>query len=481
MNPVYRILLIEDDTSAANALRRVLAAEGHQVFCEARGDSGLARAQSDEMDVVITDLRLPGLNGLELVRQLHSAKPRLPIILMTAHGTTETAIEATKLGAYDYLVKPFEMEELLDLVERAVATSRLMTQPVEMGDVASVGNALIGNGRLMQNIYKEIGRVAAKPVPVLIRGETGTGKELIARAIYQHSDRSKAPFVAVNCAAIPETLLESELFGHERGAFTGADVRRIGRFEQASGGTLFLDEIGDMSIGTQAKLLRVLQEKYIHRLGGKEPITIDTRVIAATHRDLETALREKQFRDDLYYRLNVVVIKVPSLQQRTEDIPNLVTHFMQRYGGEFGIEAPSIQPEAIQFLQQQPWPGNVRELENVVRQALLLAGKYTISLDHVRQVMAKMRDAASASNQSIVAGIGEYLDRAQRGEMERVHARVIEEVERELFAQAIHKAQGNQARAARWLGVSRITMREKLQLFGLHPTQRGDGAGESDD
>ncbi|HWY74481.1 MAG TPA: sigma-54 dependent transcriptional regulator, partial [Verrucomicrobiae bacterium] len=306
-------------------------------------------------------------------------------------------------------------------------------------------------------------------------------KELIARAIYQHSDRSKAPFVAVNCAAIPETLLESELFGHERGAFTGADVRRIGRFEQASGGTLFLDEIGDMSIGTQAKLLRVLQEKYIHRLGGKEPITIDTRVIAATHRDLETALREKQFRDDLYYRLNVVVIKVPSLQQRTEDIPNLVTHFMQRYGGEFGIEAPSIQPEAIQFLQQQPWPGNVRELENVVRQALLLAGKYTISLDHVRQVMAKMRDAASASNQSIVAGIGEYLDRAQRGEMERVHARVIEEVERELFAQAIHKAQGNQARAARWLGVSRITMREKLQLFGLHPTQRGDGAGESDD
>jgi nitrogen regulation protein NR(I) len=481
MNPVYRVLLIEDDTSAANALRRVLAAEGHQVSCEARGDSGLARAQSDEMDVVITDLRLPGLNGLELVRQLHSAKPRLPIILMTAHGTTETAIEATKLGAYDYLVKPFEMEELLDLVEKAVATSRLMTQPVEMGDVVSVGNALIGNSRLMQNIYKEIGRVAAKPVPVLIRGETGTGKELIARAIYQHSDRSKAPFVAVNCAAIPETLLESELFGHERGAFTGADVRRIGRFEQASSGTLFLDEIGDMSIGTQAKLLRVLQEKYIHRLGGKEPITIDTRVIAATHRDLETALREKQFRDDLYYRLNVVVIKVPSLQQRAEDIPNLVTHFMQRYGGEFGIEAPSIQPEAIQFLQQQPWPGNVRELENVVRQALLLAGKYTISLDHVRQVVAKMRESASASNQSIVAGIGEYLDRARRGEMEGVHARVIEEVERELFAQAIHMAQGNQARAARWLGVSRITMREKLQLFGLHPTQRGDGAGESDD
>ncbi len=477
MTQVPKALLIEDDASAAQALQRVLAAEGYRVACEARGDTGLASAQQEEFDVVITDLRLPGLNGLELVRQLHTAKPRLPIILMTAHGTTETAIEATKLGAYDYLVKPFEMEELLFLVEKAVESSRLMTQPVEMGDVPSARNAIIGNSRLMQNIYKEIGRVAAKPVPVLIRGETGTGKELVARAIYQHSDRSQAPFVAVNCAAIPETLLESELFGHERGAFTGADVRRIGRFEQASGGTLFLDEIGDMSIGTQAKLLRVLQEKYIHRLGGKEPIPIDTRVIAATHRDLEAALREKQFREDLYYRLNVVVIRVPSLHQRTEDIPNLITYFLQRHGAEFGIDAPSIQPEAIQFLQQQPWPGNVRELENVVRQALLLAGKYTISLDHVRQVMAKLGATVSGSNQSVAAGIADYLERARRGEMEGVHARVIEEVERELFAQAIHIAQGNQARAARWLGVSRITMREKLQSFGLHPTQRGEGQG----
>ena len=436
-----------------------------------RGDSGLARGRQDDFEVVITDLKLPGVNGLDLVRQLHGAKPRLPIILMTAHGTTETAIEATKLGAYDYLLKPFEMEELLDLVEKAVASSRLMTQPVEMGEDISVGNPLIGNSRLMQNIYKEIGRVAAKPVPVLIRGETGTGKELIARAIYQHSDRSAAPFVAVNCAAIPETLLESELFGHERGAFTGAEVRRIGRFEQASGGTLFLDEIGDLSSNTQAKLLRVLQEKYIHRLGGKEAIPIDARVLAATHRDLETALREKQFREDLYYRLSVVVIKVPPLHQRAEDIPGLIKYFMQRYGAEFGIESPSIQSEAIQFLQSQPWPGNVRELENVVRQALLLAGKYTINLEHVRKVLAKMGEALSASTQSIASGITEYLNRARRGETENVHAQVIEGVERELFAQAIQLAQGNQARAARWLGLSRLTMREKLQRFGLHPGQ----------
>jgi nitrogen regulation protein NR(I) len=471
MNQSPKILLIEDDASAATALRRVLEAEGHDVRCEGRGDSGLARARRDEFEVVITDLKLPGVDGLDLVRQLHEAKPRLPIILMTAHGTTETAIEATKQGAYDYLLKPFEMEELIDLVAKAVDSSRLMTQPVEMGGVLSARNAIIGNSRLMQNIYKEIGRVAAKPVTVLIRGETGTGKELVARAIYQHSDRSAAPFVAVNCAAIPETLLESELFGHERGAFTGADVRRIGRFEQANGGTLFLDEIGDMSLGTQAKLLRVLQEKYLHRVGGKEPISIDVRVIAATHRNLEAALREKQFREDLYYRLSVVVLKVPALQQRAEDIPNLAKYFMQRYGAEFGIESPSILPEAIQFLKEQPWPGNVRELENVVRQALLLAGKYTISLEHVRRVVSRMDESASASNQSIASGIAEYLKRARSGEMEGVHSRVIEEVERELFAQAIQLAQGNQAQAARWLGVSRITMREKLQSFGLHPTQ----------
>ena len=464
------ILLIEDDASAAAALRRVLADEGYAVACDARGDTGLLAAQQNDFEVVITDLKLPGLNGLDLVRQLHVAKPRLPIILITAHGTTETAIEATKLGAYDYLLKPFEMEELLDLVGRAVASSRLMSQPVEMGEGLSAGNAIIGNSRMMQNIYKEIGRVAAKPVTVLIRGETGTGKELIARALYQHSDRSRAPFVAVNCAAIPETLLESELFGHERGAFTGAENRRIGRFEQANGGTLFLDEIGDLSSNTQAKLLRVLQEKYVHRLGGKEAIPIDARVIAATHRDLETALREKTFREDLYYRLSVVVIKVPALHQRAEDIPDLVRYFMQRHGVEFDIASPSIQTEAVQFLQAQPWPGNVRELENVVRQALLLAGKYTISLQHVQQVVAKIGESASAPNQSIATGISEYLVRASQGEMTGVHGRVIEEVERELFAQAIQMAQGNQARAARWLGVSRITMREKLHRFGLHPS-----------
>jgi DNA-binding NtrC family response regulator len=298
-----RILLIEDDRRSAQSLERVLKAKGYAVRLADRGDEGLERAKSDDFDVVVTDLRMPGMGGLELVRELHAAKPRLPIVLMTAFGTTETAIEATKHGAFEYLLKPFEMPELLEVIGRAVASARLMTEPVEVGEDKAMGQAIIGRSRAMQNVFKEIGRVVGTPATVLIRGETGTGKELVARAVYQHSDRAAKPFIAVNCAAIPETLLESELFGHERGAFTGADQRRVGRFEQAQQGTLFLDEIGDMSAFTQAKLLRVLQDKVIQRVGGKENIPVDVRIIAATHRDLEKLIAEKQFREDLYYRL----------------------------------------------------------------------------------------------------------------------------------------------------------------------------------
>src|SRR5438309_169635 len=260
MPTAARILLIEDDPGIVMTLRRVLAEEGHEVVVETRGDTGLGRARGEEFEVVITDMKLPGLSGLDLVRELHGLQARLPIILITAHGTTETAIEATKAGAYDYLLKPFEIPELLELVEKAVASRRLMIEPVDVGTPGEARDALVGNSRLMQSIYKEIGRIASKPVNVLIRGDTGTGKELIARAIYQHSERARAPFIAINCAAIPETLLESELFGHEKGAFTGAEMRRIGRFEQAERGTIFLDEIGDMCPGTQVKLMRVLQE-----------------------------------------------------------------------------------------------------------------------------------------------------------------------------------------------------------------------------
>jgi nitrogen regulation protein NR(I) len=469
MSPQPEILLIEDDAGISAALKKELQGEGYQVAVATRGDAGLARAREHPCDVVLTDLKMPGLSGLELIERLHAAKPKLPIIMMTAFGTTETAIEATKLGAYDYLLKPFDMGELLDLVAKAVASSRLMSEPLEMGGACSTPSAIIGNSRAMQAIYKEIGRVAATAVTVLIRGETGTGKELVARAIYQHSKRAGQPFVVVNCAAIPETLLESELFGHERGAYTGAHARRVGRFEQASHGTIFLDEIGDLSLSTQVKLLRVLQEKYIQRVGGNEKIPVDVRVLTATHRDLESAIQEKQFREDLFYRLSGVTITLPPLSQRPEDTPDLVKYFLRRSATELGSDAPSIHPEAIAFLQAKTWPGNVRELENVVRQALLLARGYSISVEHVQQASAKSHKPVVGADQNIAGYFSELLDRAQRGEVEGAHARMFEDMERELFTRAIQLAQGNQAKAARWLGVTRTTMREKLIHFGLRP------------
>jgi DNA-binding NtrC family response regulator len=444
-----------------------LRAEDYLVDLVPRGDEGLARAKSQPYDLVLTDFKLPGLSGLDLVAQLHAALPRLPIIMMTAHGTTATAIEATKLGACEYLTKPIEPDELLDLVAASVVSAQRMSEPVELGEARDNGFAIIGNSRAMQTVYKEIGRVAATPVPVLIRGGTGTGKELIARALYQHSDRAGKPFIAVNCAAIPQTLIESELFGHERGAFTGAQQRRIGRFEQANGGTLFLDEIGDLPIDTQAKLLRVLQERYIQRVGGDESIPVDVRVITATHRDLEEAIKEREFREDLFFRISVVTITLPPLSERAEDIPELVRYFIGRYAGELGIEHPSIQPEAITLLQKQPWPGNVRELENVVRQAMLAARPFAIASDHVVQVMAKSHAATPSPDRSHTTYVADLLARAERGEVTDAYWRMVSELEPELFSQAIQRAGGNQAKAARWLGITRLKMREKLAELGL--------------
>jgi nitrogen regulation protein NR(I) len=468
-----RLLLIDDDRRAAQSLHRLFQSKGYEVALSDRGDEGLERAKQESFDVVLTDLRMPGLGGLDLVRQLHAAKPRWPIVLMTAFGTTETAIEATKLGAFEYLLKPFDMPELLEVVHRAAASSRLMTEPVEIGDETSQGQAIVGRSRPMQMVYKEIGRVASTPSTVLIRGETGTGKELVARAIYQHSDRAAKPFIAVNCAAIPENLLESELFGHERGAFTGADQRRIGRFEQAHQGTLFLDEIGDMSAFTQAKLLRVLQDKVIQRVGGKDPIPVDVRIIAATHRELEQLIQAKSFREDLYYRLSAVVIRLPPLRERPDDIQPLAAYFLRRFSTELKVETAALPPEAAKWLEGQTWAGNVRQLENVLRQAVLLSRGYPISTDHLEQIASKSTDIAAPSGSTpqgvatIEASIDEWLKAAKSGEDLDVHALSLNAMERVLFRRAIELAQGNQAKAARWLNVSRQTMREKLRAFGL--------------
>ena len=474
MSDKGEILLVEDDAAIAGSLQRLLGRSGYRVTHSPRGDEGLERAQREPFDLVLSDFKLPGLNGLELAAQLHAARPLLPVIIMTAHGTTETAIEATRLGAYDYLLKPFAAEELLDLVGKAIATSRLASEPVALGEATSSPDALVGTSRLMQNLYKEIGRVAAKPVNVLIRGETGTGKELIARAIHQHSERAGKPFIAVNCAAIPETLLESELFGHERGAFTGAEARRIGRFEQAHAGTIFLDEIGELNPATQSKLLRVLQERTIQRLGGKENIALDLRAVAATHRDLEEAIAAKEFRDDLYYRLSVVELRVPPLRERRDDIPLLVHYFLRRYAVELGAANPAINPEALAFLEQQPWPGNVRQLENAVRKSMLSARGYVISLEDVQATIQRLDFAALPGRQPIQDFIAEVLRAAERNEVPDAHRVILQMVERELCAQAMQLANGNLTRAASWLGVTRVTLREKLTTFGLRP---GDSLG----
>ena len=467
MSPNYRVLLIEDDSSLLAALKSVLEAENYEVIHCTSGDDGLARGLQGTFDAVLTDLRLPGLGGMEVVRQLHQQKPLLPILLMTAHGTTETAIQATKLGAFDYLLKPFEMEELLDLLGKAAASGRLAARAVDLGEAAPGNDAIVGRSKTMQSVYKELGRIAARPVNVLIRGETGTGKELIARAIFQHSDRAKMPFIAVNCAAIPETLLESELFGHERGAFTGAVERRIGRFEQAQNGTLFLDEIGEMGASTQAKLLRVLQERVIQRLGGRETLPVDVRIIAATHVDLEAAITNREFREDLFYRLNQVTITLPPLRERLDDLPVLVPHFLAKHGAILGITSPTMVVDAWEVLKDHSWPGNIRELENIIRLALLRQRGHPITAQLLRDLLSAATRGRAPESMGLASLVAEELASAQRGEVSDVHHRVLECSEKELFGQAIALAGGNQAKAARWLGVSRVTMREKLRHFGL--------------
>jgi DNA-binding NtrC family response regulator len=487
---VTKVLVVEDDKFFATLLKRSLEREEISAELVMTLEEGLEQAQSGDFEVVLTDLYLGSSTALELTARLRTLNPHLPVIIMTAKHTTDTAIEATKHGAYDYFPKPdafdFEVQsrlswrwviELSSLIEAAAANHRLkakvrLPDDTVFLDARQTGDRMVGKSRAMQEVFKAIGRAAPTDLTVLIRGETGTGKELAARAVYSHSRRSKQPFVVINSAAIPENLLESELFGHEKGAFTGANARRIGRFEQANGGTIFLDEIGDMSFPLQRKLLRVLQEKTIERVGGKETILVDVRVIAATHRNLELAVQEEEFRADLYYRLNVAAIMLPPLRERPEDIPDLVSYFLSKHGAEFGSAGPIITPEAIQLIGEQAWPGNVRQLRNVLRKGLLLARGLVISADVVAEALAQMNPPPPAVDQTFTEYVRQILQRAKTGGIENARETVIEMADRELYAQAIQRADGDQSKAARWLGISRPTMLEKLRKFGLHPDER---------
>jgi two-component system nitrogen regulation response regulator GlnG len=443
------------------------------------GDSALRAFAEAPFDLVFLDIRMPGMDGLTALGKLRELRADAQVIVMTAHGTMETAIQAMQRGAYDYLAKPFDLDEVLLLAERALAARRL-TQEVArlrsgLREVWEFG-ALIGRHPRMQEVYKTIGRIAASDVTVLLRGESGTGKELVARAIHHYSRRAGRPFVAVSAAAIPGTLLESELFGHERGAFTDAKERKLGKLELAHGGTLFLDEIGDMPPDLQTKLLRALQERTIERVGGHEPIRVDVRVLAATNRDLEAMMREGRFREDLFYRLNVVAVNLPPLRERRRDIPLLVEHFLSKYAAELGERG--VAPEALDRLVGHDWPGNVRELENVVQRAMVMATAGVVLPEHL-----PIGPVSAAASVAVDATLEEIIERklleCVRGLREHASAHLydlmIGLVEKPLLRAVLRETGGNQVRAAQILGINRNTLRKKLTEHGIDPETLEEG------
>jgi nitrogen regulation protein NR(I) len=477
-----KILIVDDDAQLRQSFEKILNEEGYTLRTASTGEEGIAMVKAEVPDLVIMDLRLPGMDGLEAFRVIHELEPKLSVIIMTAHGTTETAIEATKVGAFDYLTKPFEIPDMLLLINQALESARLMRSKVEM-DVfppSAESEALIGRSRAMQEVYKAIGRVASTDATVLIRGESGTGKELVARAIYQHSLRAEKPFLVINCVAIPDTLLESELFGYEKGAFTGAAQRRVGKVEQAHGGTLFLDEIGDMPFSIQAKILRLLQEKSIERLGGRQPIPVDVRIIAATNRDLERALQEGKFREDLYYRLKVVTLQLPPLHQRAEDIPLLAEYFLGRFSAEMEMENPGITEEAMQTLMHDTWPGNVRELANTIQKALIFSRGVPIGPDDVSRVIRERSPAPPVDAQTVEATMRAWVHEMLASAPSDGHLfdSLMDRFARILVTEALNITGGNRSRAAKLTGLSRPTLLSKIDKYQIQIKTR---VGEDED
>jgi two-component system, NtrC family, response regulator AtoC len=460
------LLVIDDESSIQHAFRRAFPSPEFEVRTAANAAEGLAALRLLPADVVILDIHLPDADGLAAFERLRSVDGRVPVILITGHGTTDLAIEAIKRGAYDYLLKPLELPLLRDLVSRACASSRLMHVPAVIAGDTPNGEAdtLVGRCPLMQEVYKAIGRVAPQTVTVLILGESGTGKELVARAIYQHSPRATRPFLAINCAAIPEALLESELFGHERGAFTGAERKRIGKFEQCNGGTLFLDEVAEMSPMTQVKTLRVLQEKQFERIGGNETVHSDVRLIAATNANLEVLVASGRFRQDLFFRLNVFSINLPPLRERDEDLPLLLDYFVSAYSRELGKETPAVSEEVLSAFRQYSWPGNVRELQSVLKQSLLhMRGSVLTPDDLPPKLLAEIAAPASAAN----SGLDSFVDNRLQAGSQDLYAECLEKMERQLLTRVLQQTHGNQVKAARILGITRGSLRTKIRSLGI--------------
>jgi len=455
-----KILVVDDQKTVCYSIQRLLQSEGYDVITTTSGIEAISLVDSERPDIVIMDVRMPEMDGLEVLKRIKERNPKIQVIMMTAFSTTEKAIEAIKSGAYEYLMKPFENDELLNCIESAIKTRQMMESTVSFDEMEEPesGERIIGRSKKMLEIYKLIGHAAPADTTILITGESGTGKELIARAIYHHSKRADMPFLAINCAAIPEQLLESELFGYEKGAFTGADIKRIGKFEQYSGGTIFLDEIGDMSLNLQSKLLRVLQDGTFQRLGGTETIKTDVRLITATNKNLDEMVRKGRFREDLYYRLNVVRIDVPPLRERKEDIKDLCLYFIKRFNKRLGKNIKGITTDAINKLLEYPWPGNVRELENVIQKAMLFCKGDYLSLECCDQLQTQPVRTCS----SIEEAIENLIDTIFREGCHNRFQDIINKIEVSMVRQALELTKGNQVQAARLLGISRNTLRKKL-------------------
>jgi nitrogen regulation protein NR(I) len=476
------LLVIDDDRTVLLLVKKAFADSDLEIHCASDAGAGMAALREHKPDVLLLDILLPEVSGMDLAREIRAIDLRLPVIFITATNDSDTAIEAMKMGAYDYLLKPLDIRQVRTLVERALETRRLMNSPVRLQEAeaeSDESDVLVGRSPKMLEVYKQIGRVAAQDVTVLIRGESGSGKELIARALYQHSHRNNQCFMAVNCAALTDTLLESELFGHEKGAFTGADRRHIGRFEQCNGGTIFLDEVGDMSPATQSKVLRLLQEQKFERVGGHDTISVDVRLISATNRDLEQMIEDNEFRLDLFHRLNGFEIQLPPLREREGDLKLLLDHFLKRFNKQLNKNITSISPEALDLMEKYPWPGNIREMQGAVRRAMLMATGPTIVpellpkdiLDYLQTGGGTRRGSTAPSSDESAVDLAAFLDDRIASGSENVYQESLQFMERYLLTRVLRETQGNQSKAALRLGITRGSLRNKMRELGIQVGQ----------
>lgn len=468
-----RILIVDDDLSLCHFLTKALSQKGYQVITCHSGREALDVVRGQETDLILLDNKLPDRNGLEILKEIKRDHPKVSVIIMTAFGTTGTAIEAMRFGAFDYILKPFELDEISELVAKGLEAHQLMKRAVAipaLSEYKEDSDQIIGKSKVMQEVYKLIGQVSESDVTVLIRGESGTGKELVARAIYQHSRRRDRPFLAINCAAIPETLLESELFGYEKGAFTGANKRRIGKFEQCDKGTILLDEIGDMSLSTQAKILRVLQEGEFERIGGNETVKVDVRVLTSTNRKLDELIKQGTFREDLYYRLKIMSITLPPLREHKEDIKELAEYFFHLYNRQLGTNVSHIDPSMFEKLVSYSWPGNVRELANTINRSLILCkGEVMTAEDIIFDVEGEATSFANEEEleNTLAKMLAPLFTDILRLWGRDLHSNLLEKIEKLLVQKALAETKGNQVQAAKLLGISRNTLRNRIEKYRL--------------